>query len=81
MNNNVSDKGNDESRRGQSVNKTNFDNNHSPAPKAGSVSLHQRSTTEPGKKPAAPERDLNVQKDKSWAGGKKGPGIQKNITS
>eukprot|EP00090_Calanus_glacialis_P047494 TRINITY_DN989_c0_g1_i1.p1 TRINITY_DN989_c0_g1~~TRINITY_DN989_c0_g1_i1.p1 ORF type:complete len:1577 (+),score=288.14 TRINITY_DN989_c0_g1_i1:339-5069(+) len=83
--NNVSDKRIDESRRGQSVDKTNFNNNHQPTPKNGSVSMHQRSTTEPGKKPAAPERDLNVQKDKSgrrhsWAGDKKGPGIQKQTS-
>jgi len=83
--NNVSDNKNDESRRGRSVDKTNFDNNHSGTPKNGTVSMHQRSTTEPGKKPTAPERDLNVQKDKSgrrhsWAGDKKGPGIQKQTS-
>ena len=82
---NVSDKRNDESKKGRSVDKTNFDNSHSVIPKNGSVPVHHRSSTEPGKKPTAPERDLNFQKDKSgrrhsWAGDKKGPGIQKQTS-
>jgi len=82
---NVSDKRNDESKKGRSVDKTNFDNSHSVIPKNGSVPMHHRSSTEPGKKPTAPERDLNFQKDKSgrrhsWAGDKKGPGIQKQTS-
>jgi hypothetical protein len=78
-------KRNDENRGGRSVDKTNFDNNYPTIPKNASVSMHHRSSTEPGKKPAAPERDLNFPKDKSgrrhsWAGDKKGPGIQKQTS-
>jgi len=78
-------KRNDENRKGRSVDKTNVDKKHPTIPKNVNVSMHHRSSTEPGKKPAAPERDLNFPKDKSgrrhsWAGDKKGPGIQKQTS-
>ena len=83
--NDFTEKRSDASKKGQDFNKTQFANNHSATPKIGSISMHQRTHTEPHRKPMAPERDLNVQKDKSgrrhsWAGDKKGPGIQKQTS-